>query len=112
MDEFEFQRVLNLFPIVRPRDYHADTVSSRQSTAQTGQSELKEWQDAWDVADGNEIPIQGNEPDAFWRKLKMAAEKKVGAAKAERFCNAFQKIHKKLVNEELSLEAASKFLSS
>ncbi|XP_057483941.1 uncharacterized protein LOC130770458 isoform X4 [Actinidia eriantha] len=107
MDEFEFQRVLNLFPIVRPRDYHADTVSSRQSTAQTGQSE-----DAWDVADGNEIPIQGNEPDAFWRKLKMAAEKKVGAAKAERFCNAFQKIHKKLVNEELSLEAASKFLSS
>ena len=24
MDEFEFQRVLNLFPIVRPRDYHVN----------------------------------------------------------------------------------------
>ncbi|PSR90110.1 RRNA-processing protein [Actinidia chinensis var. chinensis] len=112
MDEFEFQRVLNLFPIARPRDYHADSVSSRQLTAQPTQSERKEWRDAWDATDGKEIEIEGNESDAFWRKLKMTAEKKVGSAKAERFCNAFQKVHNKLVNEELSLEAASKFLRS
>ncbi|XP_057479752.1 uncharacterized protein LOC130767019 isoform X2 [Actinidia eriantha] len=93
MDEFEFQRVLNLFPIVRPRDYHADLVSSRQSTAQPAQSEVqKEWRDAWDATDGKEIEIEGNEPDAFWRKLKMTAEKKV--------------------NEELSLEAAKRHRGS
>ncbi|KAL6966644.1 hypothetical protein U1Q18_032424 [Sarracenia purpurea var. burkii] len=28
MDEFEFQRILSLFPIVRPRDYQADSVLS------------------------------------------------------------------------------------
>ncbi|KAF7119282.1 hypothetical protein RHSIM_Rhsim13G0205900 [Rhododendron simsii] len=120
MDEFEFQRVLNLFPVVRTRDYHADSLSARQSTAQTAQNEVKEWQDAWHGTDGKEIAIQGVEQhDAFWGKLKMAAEKKfspfldlVGPVEAERFCKAFERIHKKLVYEELSLDAASKFLNS
>ncbi|KAL7227288.1 hypothetical protein ACSBR1_022187 [Camellia fascicularis] len=79
MDELEFQRILNLFPVVRPRDYHADSVSStRQSTAQHPQNEeQKEWQDAWDGSDEMEIAIQEIEHDSFWAKLKMAAEKKV-----------------------------------
>ncbi|CAL5347448.1 unnamed protein product [Camellia sinensis] len=42
----------------------------------------------------------------------MAAEKKVGAAKAEQFCKAFRSIHKKLVYEEMSLDAARSFVSS
>ncbi|KAG5517322.1 hypothetical protein RHGRI_037918 [Rhododendron griersonianum] len=113
MDEFEFQRVLNLFPVVRTRDYHAGSLSARQSTAQTAQNEVKEWQDAWHGTDGKEIAIQGVEQhDAFWGRLKMAAEKKVGPVEAERFCKAFERTHKKLVYEELSLDAASKFLNS
>jgi len=113
MDEYEFQRALNLFPIVRTRDYHADSLSARQLTARKSENEAKEWQDAWDGTDEKEIAIQGIEQqDAFWGKLKMAAEKKVGPVGAERFCKAFERIHKKLVYEELSLDAASKFLGS
>ncbi|KAK9999366.1 hypothetical protein SO802_018969 [Lithocarpus litseifolius] len=50
--------------------------------------------------------------DAFWEKLKSAAEGKVGAVEAERFCKAFQRIHSKLVHEELSLDAAWSLLNS
>ncbi|CAL5425497.1 unnamed protein product [Camellia sinensis] len=143
MDEFEFQRILNLFPVVRPRDYHliwicqvlgsnsyskpnihdmsmesipgvhltgeVDSASSSQSTAQSAHNDMG----TWGGADVKEIPIQGTGPhDAFWRKLRMAAEKKVGAAEAEKFCKAFQIIHRQLVYEELSLAAASSILSS
>ncbi|XP_034222228.1 uncharacterized protein LOC117632769 isoform X2 [Prunus dulcis] len=96
MDEAEFRRLLDLFPIVRSRDYH-----------------VKEWQDAWDEGDKKEVEKQGlDQHGAFWEKLKLVAERKVGEAEAERFCKAFQQIHKKLVYEELSLDAAQKFLNS
>nr|GMD31250.1 uncharacterized protein LOC109166992 isoform X2 [Ipomoea batatas] len=36
----------------------------------------------------------------------------VGEEEAEKFCKAFQEVYKKLVYEELSLDAARKFLSS
>ncbi|KAG8099246.1 hypothetical protein GUJ93_ZPchr0013g37703 [Zizania palustris] len=42
--------------------------------------------------------------DLFLRKLKMAAQKKVGATRAEFFCKAFEEAHKKLV---LSLDSQS-----
>ncbi|KAH7560782.1 hypothetical protein JRO89_XS10G0101100 [Xanthoceras sorbifolium] len=49
MDENEFRRLLDLFPVVRSRDYQFELDSSRQSTSQSAQNEqLKEWQDAWD----------------------------------------------------------------
>jgi hypothetical protein len=46
------------------------------------------------------------------QKLKMAAEKKIGATKAEFFCKAFEEAHEKLVYKELNLDAAKKFLSA
>ncbi|XP_050112933.1 uncharacterized protein LOC126591325 isoform X3 [Malus sylvestris] len=96
MDDAEFGRLLDFFPIVRSRDYRH-----------------KEWQDAWDEGDKIEVEKQGlDEHGEFWEKLKLVAERKVGAAEAERFCKAFQRIHKKLVYEELSLDAAQKFLNS
>ncbi|KAM7497105.1 hypothetical protein LguiA_021519 [Lonicera macranthoides] len=114
MDEQEFRRILDLFPIVRSPHYHADSESSGQSTSQSGRNvELKEWQDAWGEGDKRDIQIEGiDEHDAFWKKLKLVAEKKVGAAKAEEFCKAFQRVHKKLVYEELSLDAARSFIKS
>ncbi|KAK7385891.1 hypothetical protein VNO78_31835 [Psophocarpus tetragonolobus] len=112
MDEAEFQRLLQLFPVVRSRDYTPEAASSRQIASASAQNELKEWQDAWDERD-KDFEKQGiNQHDSFWSKLKSEAAKKVGAEEAERFCKAFQQIHKKLVNEELSLDAARSFLKS
>ncbi|KAK7320473.1 hypothetical protein VNO77_29973 [Canavalia gladiata] len=113
MDEAEFQRLLQLFPVVRSRDYSAEAESSRQfASGSAAQDELKEWQDAWDERD-RDFEKQGvNQHDSFWSKLKSEAVRKVGAEEAEKFCKAFQLIHKKLVNEELSLDAARNFLNS
>ncbi|KAA0061755.1 uncharacterized protein E5676_scaffold182G00590 [Cucumis melo var. makuwa] len=73
---------------------------------------LNEWQEAWNE-DGEKPKDQGSPlHDAFWTKLKLAAEQKVGKVEAERFFNSFQQIHNKLVNEELSLDAARSFLDS
>ncbi|XP_035546347.1 uncharacterized protein LOC109004032 isoform X2 [Juglans regia] len=113
MDEVEFRRLLDLFPVVRSRDYRVELEASRESTSRSSQSEIKEWQDAWDEGNKNEVKNQGiSQQDAFWGKLKLAAERKVGAAEAERFCKAFQQIHKKLVHEELSFDAAQSFINS
>ncbi|KAK8336517.1 hypothetical protein V6Z11_A09G128700 [Gossypium hirsutum] len=95
MDEQEFRRLLDLFPVVRSRDYH-----------------IKDWQDAWHD-ERKETENQGTDlHDKFWQKLKLTAEKKVGAAEADKFCKAFQHVHRKLVYEGLSFEAAQKFLNS
>ncbi|KAK4419644.1 hypothetical protein Salat_2377300 [Sesamum alatum] len=103
MDESEFRQLLDLFPVVRSRDYHADWESSRQSTRSGPSEEVNEWHDAWNTEDNRE---------AFWGKLKSAAEQKMGAADADRFCKAFQQVYKKLVYEELSLDAARSFINS
>ncbi|KAJ8768614.1 hypothetical protein K2173_023518 [Erythroxylum novogranatense] len=129
MDEQEFRRLLDMFPIIRPRDYHIESDPSRQSsssrlghgiesyvsrhsTSTSGPSEvIKKWQDAWEGEDENEKENQAIDVnDPFWKKLKLAAEKKLGAAEAERFCMAFQEVHRKLVYEDLSLDAARDFL--
>ncbi|KAF9592157.1 hypothetical protein IFM89_012586 [Coptis chinensis] len=110
MDEQEFGRVLKLFPIVRSRDYHPESESSRESTSRMATAELSEWQDAWGEDDKKGTEIQDiKRDDPFWEKLKLAAERAVGAAKAERFCKAFQSVHRKLVCEELSMDAAESF---
>ncbi|XP_004140184.1 uncharacterized protein LOC101203554 [Cucumis sativus] len=112
MDEFEFHRLLQLFPVVRSRDYHAETELSRQSTSKSPKSEINERQEPWNE-DGEKPKDQGSAlHHAFWTKLKLAAEQKVGKVEAERFFNSFQQIHNKLVNEELSLDAARSFLDS
>ncbi|CAJ1971243.1 unnamed protein product [Sphenostylis stenocarpa] len=113
MDETEFQRLLQLFPVVRCRDYCAHAAVSRRIPPGVAQNELKEWQDAWDERDNKDSEKQGiNQHDSFWSKLKSEAAKKVGAEEADIFCKAFQQIHQKLVNEVLSLDAARSFLKS
>ncbi|KAJ6905439.1 hypothetical protein NC652_023250 [Populus alba x Populus x berolinensis] len=47
--------------------------------------------------------------DKFWSAL---VDIQVGAAEAERFSKAFHEVHRKLVYEELSLDAACRFISS
>ncbi|XP_047327519.1 uncharacterized protein LOC124931167 [Impatiens glandulifera] len=104
MDEAEFQRILNLFPVVRSRDYHAE------STGGAGGNESREWQDSYYGAGGRGAEIQDS--GIFWEKLTLAAEKKVGKVEAEKFCKAFKRIHNQLVYKELSLNAARSFATS
>ncbi|KAF7815580.1 uncharacterized protein G2W53_029549 [Senna tora] len=112
MDESEFRRVLQLFPVVRSRDYCVRLSLSLLFSSCLGFIVLWEWQDAWDDKD-REIEIQGAEQhDAVWSKIKSVAERKVGAEEAERFCKAFQQIHKKLVREGLTPDAARNFINS
>ncbi|CAL5190434.1 unnamed protein product [Lathyrus oleraceus] len=116
MDESEFQRLLQLFPTVRSRDYTEEESSSKQlasgSGSQSAQEELNEWHDAWNEKD-RDFENQGiNKHDSFWSKLKSEAAKKVGTEEAEKFCQAFQQIHKRLVNEELSLDSARNLVNS
>ncbi|CAI9778280.1 unnamed protein product [Fraxinus pennsylvanica] len=101
MDESEFRRCLELFPVVRSRDYHMDSDSLRQSTS--GSAKTEKWHDARDGGDKRE---------AFWNKLKLAATEKMDPTEAERFCKAFQQVYNKLVYEELTLDAARKFINS
>ncbi|KAL5720483.1 hypothetical protein ACHQM5_013150 [Ranunculus cassubicifolius] len=113
MDEGEFNRVLNLFPIVRSRDYHFESEVSKQSS-RSGINQLSdsEWHDAWSEEDKKDSDSECINPsDPFWEKLKLAAEKKAGTAKAERFCKTFQSVHKKLVCE-LGKDAATQSFSN
>ncbi|XP_073301162.1 uncharacterized protein [Primulina huaijiensis] len=96
MDEFEFRHLLENFPLVRSRDYH-----------------VKEHQDAGTSKNTRGTELNENAyHEGFWGKLMLAAEQKVGAAEAERFCKAFQQVYQKLVYEELPLDAARKFINS
>lgn len=114
MDEQEFRCILDLFPVVRSRDYHIELDPSKQSTSRSlPEPTVKQWQDAWEEGDRKEIQNQAIDVnDAFWEKLKSAAETKMGAVEAKRFCEAFQRVHRKLVYEELSLDAARSFINS
>ncbi|CAN0905358.1 hypothetical protein LINGRAHAP2_LOCUS23617 [Linum grandiflorum] len=117
MDEEEFRRRLELFPVVRSPDYHIDSDPSRQSNSSRRPQpveKVKELQGARvDQGDEHELEDQTfDTPDPFWEKLKLAAEKKVGAADAKRFCKAFQQVHRKLVYEEMNLDAARRLLKS
>ncbi|KAK1292891.1 hypothetical protein QJS10_CPB17g01684 [Acorus calamus] len=108
MEEREFQRLLHVFPIVRSRDYCADVDSSRESDSSLGQNV-----NGWDEDDNDVTETRRSEfEDPFWEKLRLAAERKVGPSKAEQFCKAFQRVHKKLVHEELTVDAAQRILDS
>ncbi|KAG8099245.1 hypothetical protein GUJ93_ZPchr0013g37703 [Zizania palustris] len=76
--------------------------SSKETTQQVQAQEAK---------GANKKDSSGTE-DLFLRKLKMAAQKKVGATRAEFFCKAFEEAHKKLVYKELNLDAAQRFLNA
>ncbi|VFQ98946.1 unnamed protein product [Cuscuta campestris] len=92
MDELEFRRQIELFPVVRSRDFHASQPLDE-----------KNGEDGTDAL---------TDTAAFWDKLKMVTEQKVGTEEAEKFCQAFQQIYRKLVYEELSSEVARTCLNS
>ncbi|CAN6483225.1 unnamed protein product [Victoria cruziana] len=95
MDGAEFRRLLDLFPVVRSRSYCADDDASKASTSLEAREEVARWQKAWgEVEKTSDLKVDINDP--FWEKLRSAAERKVSSAEAEKFCVAFQMVHKKL----------------
>ncbi|KAL0736045.1 hypothetical protein Bca4012_012255 [Brassica carinata] len=118
MDEQEFRSILNLFPVVRSRDHRADLdfSSPKQSTSQSVVE--RECDGTWNHSKQLSVDELEDFKDCktdqdtftFWDKLRAAAAKKVGEVEAERFCKAFEKLHKKLVYEELDPEAAKRYL--
>ncbi|GLU18925.1 hypothetical protein SLE2022_352010 [Rubroshorea leprosula] len=92
----------------------AESDSSRKSTSQSMQNKaIRDWQDAWNDEERKEMDNQDIDlHDAFWEKLRAAAEKKVGAAELDRLCKSFQQVHKKLVYEGLSFDVVKKFPAS
>ncbi|WCJ20558.1 hypothetical protein M5689_002780 [Euphorbia peplus] len=92
MEEDEFERVLDMFPVVRSRDYRYQTES--------------------DPSKSENAAADSDRQDAFWEKLKLVVVDKLGPMEAQRFCDAFQRVHRQLVYEELSLDAARSLLNS
>ncbi|XP_072980404.1 uncharacterized protein [Typha angustifolia] len=111
MDEREFRRLLDLFPVVRSRNYCAESGSTSGSSSRPTQNNLADPNNAPKEADEKDVREIDKE-DIFWQKLRIAAERKVGPMKAEQFCKAFQKAHEILVHKELSLEAAQRFINA
>ncbi|KAF2291824.1 hypothetical protein GH714_035747 [Hevea brasiliensis] len=127
MDEEEFRRLLDLFPVVRPRDYHIDLDPSRQSTTRPTQDDDVALETVAytllslpSLAFDYEICIAGEEMagrmgGAGGDQKKQAIKLLIytmGAAEAKKFCNAFQQVHRRLVYEELSLDAARSIINS
>ncbi|KMZ72672.1 hypothetical protein ZOSMA_15G00080 [Zostera marina] len=90
MEKSEFGTILEHFPIVRSRNF---CLNERNNVVRENIED-----DFYE--------------DPFWEKLRIKAEKKVSPMKAANFCKAFQQIYKKLVYEELSLDAARNLLNS
>ncbi|XP_063941146.1 uncharacterized protein LOC135149732 isoform X3 [Daucus carota subsp. sativus] len=88
MEKHEFRQILELFPIVRSRNYRADSESSTQATSRSIQNEqVDDWQDAWDSESNKDIDIKGiEEHDGFWEKLRSAAAKKVSSIMSMHCC--------------------------
>uniref|UniRef100_M4CXF7 Uncharacterized protein n=1 Tax=Brassica campestris TaxID=3711 RepID=M4CXF7_BRACM len=106
MDEQEFRSILQLFPVVRSRD-HRVILSSLFSPLLIVAAAA-----AVSVGEPKDLKDCRTDQDTFtfWDKLRAAAAKKVGEVEAERFCKAFEKLHKKLVYEELDPETAKRYL--
>ncbi|KAJ4755279.1 Octanoyltransferase [Rhynchospora pubera] len=108
MDEREFRRLLNLFPVVRSRTYCQAEAASSSGTAST----ITEEKQTREVQNEGKADVE----DPFWQKLKTEAERKyllfqVGPNKAEQFVRAFRDAHEKLVYKKLSVDAAQSFIS-
>ncbi|XP_010908945.1 uncharacterized protein [Elaeis guineensis] len=92
MDEREFRRLLDLFPVVRSRNYCADSEPSRGSTSHSPQDEVADWRNARNEMDEKDVSEGTYNEDTFWQKLRLAAERKVyeelSFDVAQRFMNA------------------------
>ncbi|GLJ38915.1 hypothetical protein SUGI_0793320 [Cryptomeria japonica] len=108
MEEEQFRKILNQFPVVRSRDYRAeDEAGSKKMLASSERdNQVMDWHDAWKKLDAEETAVERSEKEGtFWMHLRSSVEQKMGAENAEQFCRAFQKVHEQLVYRALPLDA-------
>ncbi|CAK9857468.1 unnamed protein product [Sphagnum jensenii] len=129
MEQEQFDRLLQLFPVVRPRTYCADdfnglTVQS-QSLAQTEDEPLlsppppavpevgvngsssQDTEEKTTEAPSTLVASLSDHGSAtsFWDLLRAVAQQQLEEKDAEVFCDTFKLLHEELVNKALSLDA-------
>lgn len=118
MEEEQFQRLLELFPVVRTSSYCADEVHGMNRRVPSGLpsstvqlQQLDTGSPSQETGTGKSIeppPTSAaslGDKANFWDLLKIAAEQQLSPEKAQRFCDAFKARHNDLVNNTLSLDA-------
>ncbi|KAH9316531.1 hypothetical protein KI387_025158, partial [Taxus chinensis] len=99
MEKEQFEELLNLFPVVRSRDYRAEDEAepNKISASSERDKQVMDWHDAWDKLDAEENTVETSEKeDTFWMHLRSVVEQKMGTENAKQFCKAFQKVHQQL----------------
>ncbi|KAH8973528.1 hypothetical protein BDL97_01G052400 [Sphagnum fallax] len=128
MEQEQFDRLLQLFPVVRPRTYCADdfdglTVQS-QSLAQredepllsppppavpevgvNGSSSQDTEEEKTTEAPSTLVASLSDHATSFWDLLRAVAQQQLEEKDAEAFCDTFKLLHEELVNKALSLDA-------
>ncbi|KAH9574294.1 hypothetical protein CY35_01G049500 [Sphagnum magellanicum] len=128
MEQEQFDRLLQLFPVVRSRTYCADdfngvTVQS-QSLAQredesllsppppavpevgeNGSSSQDIEEEKTTEAPSTQVASLSDHATSFWDLLRSVAQQQLEEKDAEAFCDTFKLLHEELVNKALSLDA-------
>jgi len=128
MEQEQFDRLLQLFPVVRPRTYCADDFSGvtvqSQSLAQredesllsppppavpevgvNGSSSLDTEEEKTAEAPSTPVASLSDHATSFWDLLRAVAQQQLEEKDAEAFCDTFKLLHEELVNKALSLDA-------
>ncbi|XP_057872288.2 uncharacterized protein LOC131078569 isoform X2 [Cryptomeria japonica] len=80
MEEEQFRKILNQFPVVRSRDYRAeDEAGSKKMLASSERdNQVMDWHDAWKKLDAEETAVERSEKEGtFWMHLRSSVEQKV-----------------------------------
>ncbi|CAK9191124.1 unnamed protein product [Sphagnum jensenii] len=130
MEQEQFDRLLQLFPVVRPRTYCADdfnglTVQSQSLAQREDEPLLSPPPPAVPEVGVNGSSSQDTEEEktteapstlvaslsdhgsatSFWDLLRAVAQQQLEEKDAEAFCDTFKLLHEELVNKALSLDA-------
>ncbi|KAG6549088.1 hypothetical protein Mapa_009314 [Marchantia paleacea] len=125
MEEHQFRRLLELFPVVRSSTYCAEDAENSSATsdnaATSGRSRISATKSVMkdgaimekgSSADENEsLEMQAQKSVAsvppgqgFWSPLRSAMQALLGDEEGQRFCENFKHVHESLVRETLSLD--------
>ncbi|KAL2652085.1 hypothetical protein R1flu_020213 [Riccia fluitans] len=125
MEENQFQRLLELFPVVRSSTYCAEdevisttnsddaATSGRPAKTLTNADAKEEMQfekgsstaESKTVEKQPQLSVSSVSPkQGFWDPLKTAMQARLGDEEGQRFCEVFRKVHEQLVMRTLSLD--------
>ncbi|BFI03149.1 hypothetical protein MPTK1_1g01135 [Marchantia polymorpha subsp. ruderalis] len=125
MEEHQFRRALELFPVVRSSTYCAEddeiSAASSDNAATSGRSTISATKSALKDSAIMEKGNSANEKEflemhaqksvasvppeqGFWNPLRSAMQELLGNEEGQRFCESFKHVHESLVRDTLSLD--------